>query len=290
MTRAEPILDARAALAEGPWWDDRARLLYWVDIEGRSVHAFDPESGGDRRIEVEGKPGTVVGRRSGGLVVALSGGIAFADIDEGASPPFADPEPGKACNRLNDGKCDPSGRLWVGSMADSALGREGALYRVGADLGISRMLSGVGISNGLGWSPDGSTMYYIDTPTRKVDAFDFDTEGGTIARRRTVVSVPPDMGFPDGMAVDEEGMLWIALWMGWGLGRWDPSDGRLLERIEVPAARTTSCCFGGPKLDTLFITTAAAGGEGPEGQTRAGGIFACRPGSARGLPSIPFAG
>jgi len=290
MARAELELDARAVLAEGPWWDAESRLLYWVDIEGRRVHAYDPESGADGSIDVGDKPGTVVGRRSGGLVVALSSGLALADMETGVSIPFVDPEPGKAGNRLNDGKCDPSGRLWVGSMSDSAQGREGALYRVGADLSISRMLDDVGVSNGIGWSPDGGVMYYIDTPTGKIDAFDFDAESGSISRRRTVVDIPRSMGFPDGMTVDAEGMLWVALWMGWGLGRWDPSDGRLLEKIEVPAARTTSCCFGGPSLDTLYITTAAPGGEGAEGQDRAGGIFAYCAGSIIGLPSTPFAG
>jgi len=291
MAAAELVMDARARLAEGPWWDSRAELLYWIDIEGLSLHAFDPANGSDARVaEFESKPGTVVGRAGGGLLVALADGLARVDPSSGSVRMLFDPEPDKTGNRFNDGKCDAAGRLWVGTMADSCEGREGALYRVGADLSCERMLDRIGISNGLGWSPDGRTMYFIDTPTRKVDAFDFDEESGAISRRRTVVAVPHGMGSPDGMTVDGEGMLWIALWMGWGLGRWDPGSGQLVEKVDVPAARTTSCCFGGADLDTLFITTAASGSGGAEGQPCAGGLFAYRPGGLRGAASTPFAG
>jgi len=291
MAVAELVLDARARLAECPCWDSVDALLYWIDIEGRSLHAFDPADGADTRLaELASKPGTVVKRARGGLLVALADGLAFADTVSGSVRLLFDPEPDKPGNRFNDGKCDARGRLWVGTMADSCEGREGSLYRVGPDLSCERTLDGVGISNGLGWSPDGRTMYFIDTPTGRVDAFDFDEEEGSVSGRRMVVEVPRGMGSPDGMTVDEEGMLWVALWMGRGVGRWDPGTGRLLEKIDVPAARTSSCCFGGPGLDTLYITTAAAGSEGPEGQPCAGGIFAYRPGGIRGAESVPFAG
>ncbi len=293
MAKAELVADARAILGEGPWWDARAGILYWVDIGGRRLHAHDPSGEPDRSVDLGKKPGTVVGRAAASgkpsLLIALEDGFAFVDPDSGATEPLFDPEADRRGNRFNDGKCDSRGRFWVGSMDDSESGaRTGALYRLGPDLGCERVLDGLGISNGLAWSPDDRTMYFIDTPTRRVDAFDFDREGGVISNRRTAFEIPQEMGFPDGMTIDEEGMLWVALWMGWGLGRWDPRGGRLLERLDLPAARVTSCAFGGPGMDRLYVTTAGAG-PGEASQPHAGGLFACEPG-LKGASSTPFAG
>jgi sugar lactone lactonase YvrE len=293
MINAELAFDARAILGEGPYWDSRERILYWIDIRGKALHAFDPAAASDRTVGLAKAPGAVVGRRSAGgsLLMAWEDGFAFVDPWTGEATPIIDPEADRPGNRFNDGKCDPAGRFWAGSMDDAEKGNTGALYRFGPGLGCERVLDGVGISNGLAWSPDGGTMYYIDSPTRRVDAFDFDAETGAVSRRRTAFEIPKGMGFPDGMTIDEEGMLWVALWMGWGLGRWDPRSGRLLGRIELPVARTSSCAFGGEGLDRLFITTASIGLDpAKEGlQPHAGGLFVCDPG-VRGAASVPFSG
>jgi sugar lactone lactonase YvrE len=291
MARPELVVDAHAVIGEGPWWDARAQLLYWIDIKGKRLHVFDPSQGGDRSVDLGKMPGCVVGRESGGLLAAMEDGFAFVDPSNGALTPICDPEADRPGNRFNDGKCDSRGCLWAGSMDDAEEGRTGAFYRLGADLACERLFDGVGISNGLAWSPDDRTMYYIDTPTGRVDAFDFDAEKGSLSKRRLAFEVPHGMGSPDGMTIDEEGMLWVALWMGWGVGRWDPRSGRLLEKVALPVARTSSCAFGGPSMDRLYITTASVGAmPGKEaGEPHAGGLFVYEPG-LKGAASVPFAG
>lgn len=291
MTKPELVVDAHAALGEGPWWDCRASLLYWLDIRGERLHIFDPDKCADRELDLESVPGAVVGRSQGGLLMAMKDGFAFVDPITGAASPICDPEADIPGNRFNDGKCDSRGRLWAGTMDEAEKEGVGSLYSLDADLSCRRLISGVGISNGLAWSADDKTMYYIDTPTRRVDAFDFDVEEGRISRRRTVIEVPRSVGYPDGMTIDEEGMLWVALWEGWGLCRWDPRTGRLLERVDVPVAKATSCAFGGQALDRLYITTASIGlrPNRSKSQPHAGGLFVMEPG-VRGLPAVPFAG
>ena len=289
--KMELAADAGAILGEGPWWDASASVLYWLDIQGRRLHTFDPSLGKDRAVALAMRPGAVVGRARGGLLMAMEDGFAFADPLSGSRRTIVDPEAELPGNRFNDGKCDPLGRFWAGTMDDAEQAFSGSLYRLDPDLSWKRIIEGVGISNGLAWSPDGRTMYYIDTRARRVDAFDYDLDEGSISGRRIAFEVPASMGSPDGMTIDEEGMLWVALWEGWGLGRWDPRTGRLLERVRIPVARTTSCCFGGERLDRLFVTTARTGldSEGLIFQPQAGGLFTLECG-VRGQSSIPFAG
>ena len=206
-----------------------------------------------------------------------------------------DPEADKPENRFNDGKCDCSGRFWAGTMSkklDSGYGDSGpagSVYCLEPDLRISRKIENVTISNGLGWSPDNGTLYYIDSPTKTVAAYDFDRRNGGISRKRVVVELPDGfVGMPDGMCVDAEGMLWIALWGGAGVTRWDPATGGLLQKLAVPALNVTSCVFGGTKLDELFITTARLGTD-TQAYPLAGGLFRVKPG-VTGLPPFAFAG
>ena len=262
--KAECILEAGAVLAEGPVW--HAGRLRWVDIERRQVHCLDVVTGRDRAWTLPSRVGFVVPRDRGGFVVGTEHGLAV--WDEGLLEPFAHPETERPGNRFNDAKCDPQGRLWAGTMAiDEAPGR-GSLYRVDPS-GVARMLEGVSISNGLAWSPDGGTLYYIDSPTRRVDAFD--VREGLISRRRTVITL--EDGFPDGMCSDADGNLWIALWGGRCVACHDPRTGRRVARIDVPVDAVTSCCFGDG--GTLFITTASRDldAAGRRGQPLAGGIF-----------------
>lgn len=252
---ASLILDARAELAEGPIWNYKEHKLYWVNIDGRELHIYDPETKEDRVFDTTEKIGTVVPMENGDVLVALQSGIHQMNTTTGElrfmTNPLPDPE-----IRFNDGKCDPSGRFWVGSMHLKQITGKAALYRMDTDDVIHQMLDNVTISNGIAWSADKKTMYYVDTPTKKVDAFDYDDATGHISNRRTVIQVPDGSGSPDGMTIDEEGMLWTALWGDFSVARWNPATGELLEKVTVPVPQVSACAFGGKDLSTLYITTA----------------------------------
>jgi sugar lactone lactonase YvrE len=286
---AELVLDARASLGEGPVWDDRAGCLWWVDILEEAIHRTDPVSGRDEALPIGRMPGAVGLRESGGIIAAVQDGFGALD-PAGRFEMLVPVEADDAATRMNDGKVDPAGRFWAGTTDIDHRPGKGTLYRLDPDLRAAPMIRDVTISNGLDWSLDGRTMYFIDTPTRRVDAFTFDPEGGVISARRPAFAIRDGAGSPDGMTLDAEGYLWVALWDGWAVERYAP-DGRLDRRVEVPAAQASSCTFGGPDLDLLFITSARKGfppGGRPE-QPLAGGVFACRPGP-RGRPAFRFAG
>ncbi len=271
--KAECILDAGAVLAEGPVW--HGGRLWWVDIERCEIHALDVTTGADKKWTLPSRVGFAVSRRKGGFIVGTEHGLSV--WDDGRMELLAHPEEAKPGNRFNDAKCDPQGRLWAGTMAMTEVPKQGALYRVDAR-GASKMLGDVSISNGLAWSPDGATMYYIDSPTRRVDAFDF--RDGEIANRRTVITL--EVGFPDGMCADAEGNLWIALWGGWAVACHDPLTGKRIGKVAVPVEAVTSCCFGDG--GELFITTASRdlNAAGRSRQPLAGGIFRAETG-VRGM-------
>ena len=234
-------------------------------------------------------------------VVPLRHGAAAAPAELGEGPVwdgFALVEPGgeeprlvapveldRADTRMNDGACDTRGRLWAGTMSLRGDTRSAALYRLDPDLCARRMLPGISVSNGIGWSPEDDTLYHVDSPRRRIDVYDFDDAAGAIAGRRAVIPIAPELGLPDGLAVDAEGGIWVALWGGGAVQRHCP-DGSLDVRIELPASHVTSCCFGDADLATLYVTTAAR--AAPD-EPLAGAVFACRPG-VRGLAATPFAG
>lgn len=285
----ELLLDAQAELAEGPFWDAASERLLWVDILPGVVHRCD-DTGSRTEDRVFGPTvGAAVPRAGGGLVLAAGDGFVLLDEDgevERRIPVEAD-RPG---TRMNDAACDPAGRLWAGSMVEDESAPDAALYRLDADGTVARVLTGITISNGTGWSPDGSTMYYVDSPTGGVDRFDFDVDAGTIRGRRRLADVPTADGDPDGLCVDETGCLWVAVWGAGQVRRYTP-DGELDTIVEVPATQTTSCAFGGPGLRQLFITTAKVGLSPQEraDQPHAGGLFVCEPGTA-GAATRSFAG
>ena len=276
-------------LGEGPVWDDRQGVLIWVDIWAGEVHSYDPASGRDSAIGVGQPVGAAVPRRSGGLVLAVRDGFAFLDPD-GRLTSVAEVETANPGNRMNDGKCDRHGRFWAGTMAGDSRPGAGALYRLDPDLSVTKVLDGVTVSNGLAWSLDDRTMYYIDTPTQRVDAFDYDLASGTIENRRPLIEIPEEAGSPDGMTIDAEGFLWVALYGGRAVRRFSP-DGRLERVVELPAANVTSCAFGDPDLDRLFITSARQELSPADlaAQPQAGALFGHRPG-AQGVPADRFAG
>ena len=212
MTVVELVVDAGAEVGEGPLWDPRGGRLFWLDVFARRVHCFDPDSSTDEVIELDELPGSLGCRASGGLVVATPKGFSALDPATGELTLLAAVEADDEDTRMNDGKVDPAGRFWAGTMGDGTTA-VGSLYRLDSDLSVRPLFSGITISNGLGWSPDASTMYYIDTPTKTVDAFDFDVATGAIENRRVLVDLRgADVGGPDGMAMDAEGCLWVATW------------------------------------------------------------------------------
>ena len=289
----EAVPVTRAMLGEGAIWDSSRQRLHWVDIEGGFVFTYDPATGENSVCRVGERVSAVVPRTRGGLMLAVQAGFAVLDTADGHVEPWPRP-PGHdpAVVRFNDGKCDPAGRFWAGTMAlvkgPKPLGR---LYRLDRDGSIEVMLEDVGTSNGIGWSLDRRTLYFIDTPLLRVDAFDYDDVSGAIGHRRTVISIPPGSGRPDGSTLDAEGMLWVAMYEGWSVTRWNPHTGELLRTIRLPVARVTSCAFGGPELDTLYLTSSQYNltAEQLADQPLAGCLFKVRPG-VRGLPAVAFRG
>ena len=290
--KAELVVDARAATGEGPVWHAGQRRLWWVDIaEKGALHVHDPLGESDRVYCLGLTPTAVGPRRAGGMVLATADGFADFDPATGRVLPIVDVEPNNPNTRMNDGKCDSRGRFWAGTMSKNHQPGDAALYCLDVNRTVRQMRSGVTTSNGLGWSPDDTVMYHIDTFTKTVSAFDFDAERGTIANGRTIISFADQPGKPDGMTVDVEGMLWIAHWNGGRVSRWNPGAGEKLGEILVPAPRTSSCAFGGLNLDRLYVTTARFGltEEQLREYPHSGGLFVVEPGVG-GLPANFFGG
>lgn len=283
-------LDVRAELGEGPIWDDRRRRLVFVDIMRGHVHEFDPATGADRVLEVGQPVGAVALAAKGDWILAAQDGFHRLDPDTGRMSVIAFVEADRPETRMNDGAVDARGRFWAGTMGMGGRRDCGTLYRLDPDGSVHAMLSPVSTSNGIDWSPDGRRMYYVDTPTGRVDVFDFDEATGAIANRRPFVEVPNADGRPDGLVVDEVGDVWLALWQGGAVRRYG-SDGRLDRAVTLPASLTTKPAFGGPALEDLYVTSAWIGldAAGRDAEPTAGGLFRLQPG-VRGRPARRFAG
>jgi sugar lactone lactonase YvrE len=279
-------------LGECPIWDPRQNCLWWVDIRGPVLQSYDPASGAHRRHRL---PGTHVGsfalRERGGLVLAIDCGLVAFDPATGVCTPLLTVESGPPTLRLNDGRCDRRGRFWVGSMEIAERGvSAGALYRVDTDHRVTRQFGDVGIPNSTAFSPDDRTMYFADTPHKKIWAYDFDVAIGKISNRRIFVDMKDHPGYPDGSCVDAEGFLWNAEYAGGRVVRYAP-DGRIDRVIEVPAKQTTCCAFGGPDLKTIYITSATQNMSAAQlaAEPEAGNLFAIET-NVRGLPEAMFGG
>lgn len=288
--QVEIALRAEADLGEGPWWNAGSGELLWVDLLRGEIHRYNPSSGIDVGFAVGQPVGMVARRRSGGLVCAVRDGVMFVEPDGAEARLVADIEGSLRHLRMNDGACDPGGRLWAGTMATDLSPTQGSLYRVDPDLRVTAVRTGVSISNGLDWSPDGRTFYFTDSTTRCVDAYDFDVSTGNVSNRRLLVEVADSVATPDGLAVDAEGSLWIAMWDGGCVRRYS-AQGVLLRTIELPVLRPTSVAFGGPHLDQLFITSARGGLSDAQlaAEPHAGSIFVAE-GLSVGRPPYSFAG
>jgi sugar lactone lactonase YvrE len=304
--KAALAIDCRDIIGEGPTWDSKGQRFLWSDNAVGTVHeARSDAQGGWRESQqwrLERVTGAAIARTQGGLVVTAGTQVLLLD-DRGRTSVFAEVDADPAVVKLNDAKCDPQGRLWVGTYAHDFSPGVSAFYRIDPDGKVTTILENVGLSNGMDWSPDGATFYYIDSMTASVDAFDFDAAHGTISRRRHVVTFGEGDGGLDGMAVDSEGCLWLASFGPGEVRRYRP-DGTLLARVEVSAPAVTSCAFGGADDAELFITTASLRIPDPvlpiigwsvemadnaANAPGAGGLFVCRPG-VWGRPITPFAG
>jgi sugar lactone lactonase YvrE len=270
------ILSAKAALGEGPLWIEQEQRLYWIDIEGKRLHRFDPVASNDESFPLETLTGCIVPCRSGHFLIAAQSGIEEIRIANGKVEILsmhAHPEQLKPENRYNDGKCSPEGRFWFGSMSLKHIANQGSLFVLDS-AGCQAVVTGATTSNGIGWSIDSSTFYWIDTPTRRVEAFDYSAKTGSLSNRRTAVRFDDDpaWGSPDGMTVDAAGMIWVAHWGGKRVTRWNPTSGELLQTVALPVSNVTSLTFGGQKLDTLFVTTARRSDE-----PASGGLWSFKP-------------
>ena len=283
MLSIEPVGNFRCQWGEGPiWWQE---ALYFVDIEGHRVHRYDPADGSEKSWDVGQRVGTVVPRESGGLVIAGDHGLLFLDEETGHLTAIADPEADKPDNRFNDGKCSPDGRFFAGTISLVKKTGDARLYRLDPDLTFHEAFGPVTNSNGIVWSADGKTVYYIDTPRKEVLAFDY--EDGHLRNLRSVVSTAHLDASPDGMTLDAEGNLWIAFCHGGCVVSFDPATGEELRRIELPCLETTACAFGGPDLADLYVTT---GIHKSVVEEQAGRLFVIRGLGVKGLAANAFAG
>ena len=283
---AEPFLDVGAIHGEGPVWDAANQRLLWVDMHGQRIHRTTA-SGSDEVAAYERRTASVAPRIGGGLAIGLDDGLYLQDATGGFAPIFQVPD--AEATPLNDGKCDPWGRYWIGSSAADGIAPLGALYRVDPGGSATTVLTGVTISNGMAWTADQRTMYYIDTGFQRVDAFDVVDGELRPESRRMAAAIPAGPGRPDGMTLDDEGCLWVALWCGGAVLRYTPT-GVLDTVLTLPVSQVTSCAFGGADGGDLYITTSTLGA--PDGARRsgpAGAVYRWRPGVS-GPPAHLFGG
>jgi sugar lactone lactonase YvrE len=282
------VADVHAVLGEGPVWVAREAALYWVDINGRKILRLD-EQGQVTTWPTPMRVGSLAPRKSGGFIAGTEDGIATIDPAAKRFELVGRPEESLPNNRFNDGKVDRRGRFWAGTMDDSEREPSGSLYCVDHDLSVTAVDSGYQVSNGPAFSPGGDIMYHTDSARQVIYAFDMNS-AGQAANRRVFLQFGAGEGFPDGMTVDSEGCLWIAFWDGNCIRRFSPKA-EWLQTIKMPVSRPTSCVFGGPNLDKLYITSASR--DLDESQLRmqpnAGGLFMVTPG-VQGIADVPFAG
>ncbi|XP_078602220.1 regucalcin-like [Branchiostoma floridae x Branchiostoma japonicum] len=282
---------------EGPHWDHRTNTLLYVDLLDPCVCRWDPVTGERDKFKMACSPGCVVPRESGGAVVAAGTRFASLDFRTRRLTTLAEVNHDKPTNIFNDGKCDAAGRFWSGTMGkDSAFGKfefgAGSLFCLHTDRTVKKALGGVSISNGLAWSPDNRVMYYIDSLQFSVDAFDYDLSTGTPTNRRKVVTFDPATSVPDGMTIDTDGNLWIALLNSGQVVQVDPNTGTQLRSVKFPTDRVTSCCFGGPDLDVLYVTSTRVNmsAEQTLQQPLSGCVFQVTELGVKGRPGMEYRG
>jgi sugar lactone lactonase YvrE len=286
----EVVVPHTCLLGEGPVWDAMCKTICWVDILNGRIHEFSPEQNKHKTISVHQMIGSLAVCTNRNFIAALQDGFAFIDRVSGEVRMIADPESHLPSNRFNEGKCDPAGMFWAGTMSLSDEPNRGSVYAINNDLIPKKKIEGVSISNGMAWSLDHQTFYYIDTPALEVVAFEYDKINGNISNKKTSITIDEKDGYPDGMTIDSEGMLWIAHWDGWQVTRWNPANGKKLYSIKLPVAKVTSCTFGGENLEDLFISSAKVGITEDElnEQPLAGSLFVIHNCGFKGMPAFEF--
>ncbi len=289
--RFEIACDHRCSLGEGTLWDAGGQQIYWIDIARGEIHRKSSGKGMET-CKLDQAIGSVAFRDQGGLIGALKNGIYFIDFDLKTLQQVADPEADFPHNRFNDGKCDPQGRFWAGTMNLDEKSPTGNLYQLDSNLTISRKISGTTISNGMAWNGRGDLFYFIDSPTFSVQAFDFEAATGAISAPRKVIQIPREMGYPDGMTIDQDDNLWIAFFNGWGVSQWDPRTGKQLQKIRIPVSQVSCCTFGGFGLKDLYVSTASInlGVAELREQPLSGSLFVIPDCGARGRAPVKFGG
>jgi sugar lactone lactonase YvrE len=279
----------RDHLGEGACWPAGGRELLRVDITAGLVHRWDPAGGEQRTERFDGETGAAVPRTNGGMVVAVDRRLVLLDAD-GARRTLLEVEPGRDGNRFNDCRADTAGRLWAGTMSKTREPGAAALYRVEPGGECRPVLTGLTLSNGICWSPAGDAMYHVDSTAQRIDRYDFDPALGGLRDRRALAEIAPEDGLPDGLCPDADGGVWVSLFGGGALHRYD-ERGTLTERVELPVTNPTCPAFGGDDLATLFVTTSrhTLSDKQQRVEPAAGCLLALEPG-ARGLPSFAFAG
>jgi sugar lactone lactonase YvrE len=288
--KASLLYKSNCILGEGPSWHSQRKSFFWVDIEGKTVYEYNWQDKKTHQWQLQHRVSLVMEGNSDTMLLALQGGLAFLDLNTGKLDWLLDIEKEVSTNRTNDGACDTEGRLWIGTMNLECKEGYGTLYCIDKDMQLQKKLEQLSIPNGIAWSLNNDKIYHTDTATSTVRSYFFYPFTGNISFERAAITVPSEMGSPDGMCMDEEGMLWIAHWGGFGVYRWNPENGMLLDKLELPVPQVTCCAFGGENLDHLFITTAKDGlseeqlGKYPD----SGNVFIAKPG-VKGIARNKFA-
>ncbi|CAL9698477.1 unnamed protein product [Knipowitschia caucasica] len=294
--RVEPMLDLRALIGEGPVWEESEQTLLFVDIIGKSIHRWNALTNQTSSLSTDSTVGFAVPVQGGGYLAGVGCSFSAVNWSTGAVTSLVTVDNDKPQNRFNDGKVDPTGRLFAGTMGDieasPVLWKQGSLFSLDSELTLLRHFGQVDISNGLDWSSDGSLFFYVDSMKKTLDVFDYDVVTGLPAARRVVYEMREEEGLPDGLTVDSEGMVWVSCFNGGRVLRIDPSTGVRLQTVLLPVSKTTSCCFGGPQYNDLYVTSASVGLSQSElsAQPLAGATFRVSGLGVKGRPPVEFSG
>ena len=291
MSEIEHLISVQDEVGETPIWIPDEQAMYWIDLEGSAVHRYDPTTGERKNWTLDAAVTALARRASGGWILATKTGLVFWDQEANTTEFIADPTADREAIRFNDTAVDRQGRLLAGTAnVQQFEAPDGVVYRLDADLSLHEIDDGYAVVNGMGFSPDGKTLYATDMFNNRIIVLDYDTEAGTVSNRRTFVEVPAEEGLPDGLIVDADGFVWSAHWAGARVTRYDP-DGRIERQIPVPATNATCLAFGGADMNELYITTAwfFMTDEERQAQPQAGDMFRIKT-DVTGLVEPEFAG